>query len=125
MKHYLLSSLSSCLCMLLAHLFTLVLGFLSWEEIGGAGLVLLAPTFALVVGFFLKRRVWRVSLIAGAWGAVIAAWFAVASAEWFVPGSMEWVIRGGLYGAVFGAVVSLILSPLGWIPMRVSRGLED
>ena len=111
--------------MLLAHLLTLVLGFLSWEEIGGTGLVLLAPTFALVVGFFLKRRGWRVSLIAGACGALIAGWFAVASVELFAPASIEWVMRGGLYGAAFGAVVSLILSPLGWIPVRVGRSLED
>jgi len=120
MKQYLLSSLSSCLCMLLAHLSTLLLGFLSWEKIGGAGLVLLAPTFASVVGFLLKARGWRVSLIAGACGALIAGWFAVASVELFAPASIEWVMRGGLYGAAFGAVVSLILSPLGWIPVRDS-----
>ena len=101
--------------MLLAHLFTLVLEFLSWEEIGGAGLVLLAPTFALIVGFLLKRRGWRVSLIAGACGAVIARmvcggfcgvvctridgmgnrWRTLRGGIWCVPGKLICHLKSG------------------------------
>ena len=50
---------------------------------------------------------------AGAVGACVAAFAAIACMEVFEPGSLEWAIKGGLFGAALGLPVGAILGPIG------------
>ena len=111
MKHYLLSSLSSCLCMLLAHLFTLVLEFLSWEEIGGAGLVLLAPDCwispqeARMASFADCRSLWSSyrRMVCGGFCGVVCTridgmgnrWRTLRGGIWCAPGKLICHLKSG------------------------------
>ena len=53
------------------------------------------------------------STIAGAVGAMIATYAALAMGEVFEPGTLEWAIKGGAYGASAGGVVGGLLGIFG------------
>ena len=62
---------------------------------------------------------WPASTIAGAVGAMVAAYVAIANAEVVEPGSWDWALTGGLRGGMIGIPLGGALGPLG-LTKRIS-----
>lgn len=94
---------TGALSSLLGLLFAIAGGFVAWTVFRGVPGIL----FAMVVGglsAFAIRRFTSLpaSPIAGAIGAMVAAYLAIANREVLTPGSFDWAVKGGLYGAMIG-----------------------
>ena len=104
---------TGALSSLLGLLFAIVGGVVAWTIFRGIPGIL----FAMVVGglsAFAIRRFASLpaSPIAGATGAMVAAYLAIASGEVLIPGSFDWAVKGGLYGAMIGVPLGAALGPL-------------
>lgn len=88
-------------------------GLIAWNIFRGVQGIL----FALVVGGITAWTIRRflslpASPIAGAIGAMVAAYLTIASAEILQPGSFEWAVKGGAYGAMIGVPIGAVLGPI-------------
>ena len=88
-------------------------GVIAWTVFRGMEGIL----FAAIIGGFtalIIRRSFNLpaTSVAGAFGALIAAFATISCMEVYKPGSLEWAVKGGLYGAAWGVPFAAILGPL-------------
>jgi hypothetical protein len=97
----------------------LLLGLVSWSLARGVPGIAIGAVVSVLVAVLLRWKAdWPISILASGFGAMIACYLAIASSELFLPGSFEWTWKGGLYGAMFGIPVAVVLSPLGLLGIR-------
>jgi hypothetical protein len=97
----------------------LLLGLVSWSLARGVPGIAIGEVVSVLVAVLLRWKAdWPISILASGFGAMIACYFAIASSELFPPGSFEWMWKGGLYGAMFGIPVAVVLSPLCLLGIR-------
>ena len=95
-------------------LFELFAGVLAWSYFRGVPGVVFAMICGGVTAVLIRRSTkLPSSAIAGAIGAMTAAFFAIACGEVITPGTIEWALGGGIYGAMFGVPLGGILGLLG------------
>jgi len=110
----LISVTTGAFCALAGLLFEIIGGMIAWTVFRGVQGILFATVIGGLTAFVIRRTThWPASSIAGAVGALIAAYFTIACMEVFRPGSLEWAIKGGLYGAAWGLPFAVVLGPLG------------
>ena len=94
-------------------LFTIAGGVAAWTVFRGIPGVMMAMIVGGLTAFAIRRfTTLPASPIAGAIGAMVAAYLAIASAEVLSPGSFDWAVKGGLYGAMIGAPIGAAFGPL-------------
>jgi peptidoglycan/LPS O-acetylase OafA/YrhL len=94
-------------------LFAIAGGVVAWTVFRGIPGVLLAMVVGGLTAFAIRRFAsLPASTIAGAIGAAVAAFLAIACGEVVSPGSVEWAVKGGLYGAMVGGPIGAVLGPL-------------
>lgn len=120
MQKYLASSFWTVCGSITGVVTTLTLGFFAWSWLGGPMLILLSVIVSGVATALLKIRGLRSSVIIAVVGAFLGTYGTVASGEYYDPGSLDWLINGGAYGTAVTLVVSLLLSPVGWIGISVN-----
>ena len=120
MQKYLASSFWTVCGSITGVVAVLALGVLAWSWLGGPMLILLSVIVSGVVTALFKVRGLQSSVIIAVVGAFLGAYGTVASGEFYDPGSWEWLIKGGAYGTAVALVVSLLLSPVGWIGISIN-----
>ena len=100
----------------------LLVGIASWPLARGTtGIVIGIGVSVLVAVLMRWKAKWPTSILASGFGAMVACFFAIASAEMLPPGSIQWMWKGGLYGAMFGIPISIVLSPLTLLGMGKAK----
>ena len=88
-------------------------GVIAWTVFRGMEGILFAAIIGGCTALIIRRSSgWPASSVAGAIGALIAAFATISCMEVYEPGSLEWAVKGGLYGAVWGVPFAAILGPL-------------
>ncbi|TWU17467.1 hypothetical protein [Bythopirellula polymerisocia] len=104
---------TGALSSLVGLLFAIAGGVVAWTVFRGVPCILLAMIVGGLSAFAIRRfGSLPASPIAGATGAMIAAYLAIASGEVVSPGSFDWAVKGGLYGAMIGVPMGAALGPL-------------
>ncbi len=94
-------------------------GVAAWTVFRGIPGIIIAMILGGVTAVAIRRfKSWPASTIAGAVGAMVAAYLAIACAEVFEPGSYDWALKGGMYGGMIGIPLGGLLGLLG-LPKRI------
>ncbi|MDB4403811.1 hypothetical protein N9154_00570 [Akkermansiaceae bacterium] len=109
-----ISVATAALCAIAGLLFEVIGGVIAWTVFRGVQGILLAAVVGGFTALLIRRSTnCPASSVAGAIGALIAAYFTISCMEAYRPGSLEWAVKGGLYGAAWGVPFAVILGPLG------------
>ncbi len=123
----LLTSLATgALAALFGLLATIAGGLLALNLFRGVWGILFAMTLGGLSAFAFRRLGGLpASSVAGAVGAMVAAYVTIASSETLQPGSAFWAIRGGIYGAMVGVPIGALLGPLGLRSLNRERPIRN
>lgn len=118
-KRYSQIALGPVVATILGWVAVLLVGLASWPLAGGVTGIAIGTGFSMLVAVLFRWKAdWPTSIIASGFGAMVACYFAIATAESLPPGSIEWILKGGLYGAMFGIPIAVVLSPLALLGIR-------
>ena len=121
-KHFSQIVLGPILATLVGLIAVLVVGVASWSLARGVTGIAIGTVVSVLVAMLLRWKAdWPTSIIASGFGAMIACYFTIASAEMLPAGSIEWMWKGGLYGAMFGIPIAIVLSPLALLGILRTR----
>ena len=115
-KRLFLSMGTGALCTLAGLLLEVIGGLIVWKLFTFPT----GPLFAAILGgltayWIRQSTLWPASSTAGAVGALVAAFFCMICLDVYEPGSLEWAVKGGLYGAILGVPIGMVLGPIGLV----------